>query len=493
MKNALDSKLEKVYFEYNRWKKIISKAIKKERYEEALKAISILAELLYMCNYKYTDSFLENAISLVADKVYRGEKSSSCNKRVVLFYDFFGYDTRDLAIIYLRALINQGYNVVYLTKKEAEGKQPQIDKLLMNSLARKVYIESKRYLDIISEINNVVINYKPEHAFLYTLPYDVSGIAAFMQMKNIVRYQINLTDHAFWLGVHAFDYCIEFRNYGSSISHFYRHIPKHKIILLPYYPYISSDIFMGFPFNSLGKKIIFSGGDIYKTIDKKLTFYKMIYKILKNNVDTIFLYAGRDSNIIIEKMTKLFPNRFYFVSERNDLFQVMKNITIYLSTYPMIGGLMTQYAVMAGKLPLSLRKGKENEGILIDQEKRNIDYNTAKELVNDANKLLSDSKYLNMREKMLEGSVISKECFDKQILLLLTEHKTEFRVECNLFDTSDFIRDFIFRFDLNRFCNRMTNKSNICFFLDMKDLYIKKSIHYLIKHFKNDIVSIFMT
>lgn len=70
------------------------------------------------------------------------------------------------------------------------------------------------------------------------------------------RYQINLTDHAFWLGAHAFDYVLEFRDFGANVSRQYHHIAPHKILKQPYYPYIDRTLsFQGFPFENYGGRV----------------------------------------------------------------------------------------------------------------------------------------------------------------------------------------------------------------------------------------------
>jgi len=67
--------------------------------------------------------------------------------------------------------------------------------------------------------------------FLCTTPWDISAILAFMQMSGkMKRYQINLTDHAFWLGRQAFDFCLEFRDFGANVSRIHRNIPMRKIL-----------------------------------------------------------------------------------------------------------------------------------------------------------------------------------------------------------------------------------------------------------------------
>jgi hypothetical protein len=54
------------------------------------------------------------------------------------------------------------------------------------------------------------------------------------------------------------------------------------------------------------KKIIFSGGSLYKTLGGNNKYYSMIDSILKKYTNTIFLYAGTgDSTKINELMKKM--------------------------------------------------------------------------------------------------------------------------------------------------------------------------------------------
>lgn len=51
-------------------------------------------------------------------------------KNVILFYDGFGMDMRGLAIIYLKALAELGYKIIYVTNARAKGKQPMLFSVL---------------------------------------------------------------------------------------------------------------------------------------------------------------------------------------------------------------------------------------------------------------------------------------------------------------------------------------------------------------------------
>lgn len=77
--------------------------------------------------------------------------------------------------------------------------------------------------------------FKPHDFFFYSFPNDVVGVTSLNIFEGkVTRYQINLTDHAFWLGARCIDKCIEFRDYGANVSVKYRGISKNIIVKLPF-------------------------------------------------------------------------------------------------------------------------------------------------------------------------------------------------------------------------------------------------------------------
>lgn len=473
--------------EYEKIKTCISEAIKKEKYEKALAAISVYCSLLYYWNQRYTDLFLENSIQTIAEKTISECMSSYEPKQnTVLFYDWLGFDTRGLALIYLKAIAKCGKEIIYVTSISSKDKQPEIDNIVGTYKIKKIYLSASRYLKRLKELQRVIFDSRPSEAFLYTRPEDAVGIAAFMQMKNTIRYQINLTDHAFWLGVNAFDYCLEFRNYGACISYYEREIPEEKLILMPYYPIINPEAeFKGFPFNADGKKIIFSGGWIYKTIDKEGTYYQIVDRILKENGDTVFLYAGRrDKCSMMEDLLHKYLERAFFIEERDDLYQLMKHITLYLNTYPFPGGLMMQYAAIAGKIPITLWHDNENSGILIDQEKRQIEYQTAEDLITDVNELLRKPEYLRQREKLLRGSVINEVEFADEMANILNEKRTKYRIDLSPIDNTRMKEEYAERFDINDYYWSLARKQNLSLLFDYRKVFLRKTVMRVLKRRK---------
>ena len=417
-----------------RMRKKVTTLIEKKDYENALLLISCMAEILYKYNQSYTDFDLEDKLQLIQrDISLTGKKHhampSSC--KTIIFYDGFGLDLRGLAFIYLSALVKMNCRLVYIVRTKRRDKIPTITSLLKKHGAKIIYIPRLSLTDEYRYLVKVMEEYKPSAGFMYTTPNDVSGIMAFMAGKNkYIRYQINLTDHAFWLGCNAFDFSIEFRDYGASISHYYRNIPKEKIIKLPYYPYIDkSKDFEGYPFSvSENDLIIFSGGSLYKTFDGKGNlYYKIIDFCLHNYKQVKFWYAGSGDDSELVKLMRKYPNRVFRTDERNDLFQIMLNIDIYISTYPMNGGLMSQYSAIAGIVPLTLRSGEETGGIL-NSDIVSYEFDNLEDFKYELQHLLSDKAYRINQGKKLKESIMSKHVFDEVLKQIIRENYSPFEI-----------------------------------------------------------------
>ncbi len=431
--------------------RIAHNAIQNKDYEKALTAVAAGGNILYAHNQTYTDDTFEQQLLTIEASALKGvSKHFETDPKTVLFYDGFGLDTRGLALIFLKALTRIGYRVIYVTTEQAIDKQPNIRKAVEGYPVVWNYIDTKKsYLHWAAQICDAFVQYTPQHAFFYTSPNDVSAAVAFAHFSGTVtRYQIDLTDHAFWLGIHAFDYCVALRDVGAKIAFHYRNVPKEKIVMLPYYPTIDFNAeFQGFPFDATDRKVIFSGGALYKTLgDKNNTYYKIAGALLEKHPDVIFLYAGFGDDIQLKQLAQYFPERVYHIAERKDLYQVMKNSDIYLNTYPMFGGLMMHYAAAAGKLPLTLKHGHDADGLLFNQASIGIEYDTMEDLLDDADRLLTDPAYLKEREARLDGCVITERRFETNLQRLLCSGETEFSFSLDKIDTEDFRAEYDRRF-----------------------------------------------
>lgn len=419
------------------------------KYEEALDFFRISAKLQYCYNQQYCDDYIENQLQIISRKLKISFEHGTRSKSVLL-YDGFGYDLRGLAYIYLEALCKNGYDIIYITCEEDCKKQPNIMRLLKDGKHKIYHIKNKGNLKKIEGLINIFENEKFLYAFFYTTPWDVPAIITFNELSGkCLRYQINLTDHAFWLGKNTFDYCLEFRSYGASVSKYYRHIKESQLIHIPYYPVINSNIeFKDFPFVTQKKKIVFSGGSLAKTIDEKKTYYRLVEYIIKKHPEVIFLYAGEGPKKEMQYMISKYPGRIYLIQERDDLLEILKRARIYLNTYPISGGLMLQYAALAGCVPVTLRREWDDDacGILKNEKDLGEIFTDFDLICREIDMLIEDDKYLEHKRKKLNGQVI-------------TEQEFNLRLKTILENPSQIIMKNVLKVDTHRFLQ--TYKENI--------------------------------
>jgi glycosyltransferase involved in cell wall biosynthesis len=171
------------------------------------------------------------------------------------------------------------------------------------------------------------------------------------QIKCSERYFINLTDHAFWLGKNTGDFFLEFRNFGCNISFRYRHIPLDRLLVQPYYPLATKNLFEGFPIEKGNRVFAFSGSNYNKIYGKNFLFLKLIKEVLSQNGNLIFLLAGNGNKKPLTKFIRKnkLQDRLLLIGSRGDLSEVFRRIDIYVNTYPFMGGLMSQYAAISCK------------------------------------------------------------------------------------------------------------------------------------------------
>ena len=363
IKKEIDDAVEKNFKE-------IDKAIENGDLNKSIRLLELQAEFFYKSNICYCSDILEQKFNTILCKFEKKERLLDLNSKKVIFYDYFALENRGLALIYLKGLVKNGYEVVYISYACKIQCLSRIQEILKSKKHKMIFLSTQSdYRTLYCELYNVFITERPMHAFLYTYPSDVVGIGVFQNLPiDIKRYQINLTDHAYWLGVNAFDYCIEFRNYGIYISEKYRHISSSKILVQPYYPECnSSEDYGGIPFTvKTNQLIMFSGGSIYKTLDNENTFYDLVEKLLLKYDNLIFWYASETTCASLRHLINTYPNRVYHTKERKDIYQVLCHIDIYLNTYPISGGLMLQYAAIAGKVPFTLVHDDDAYGVLLD-------------------------------------------------------------------------------------------------------------------------------
>ncbi len=457
-------KLKKVSVVLEKLINVASRSIENGKFDMALQCINAYAAIQYEINQQYVSYKAEEMLLKISDTMKMSALDYYLtNDNCVLFYDGFGLDLRGWAVCYVRALVNAGYDLIYVTIDDGKGRIPHIEAELNKKNCRMVFIDThKSYTNWCNEIMQVFLKYHPAFAFFYTTPYDVSATVVFdCFVGKVQRFQIDLTDHAFWLGINAADLFLESRMVGASNSVYERGITADKIRMLDCCLYISQDeVSIPLPFDIQTEKYIFSGGFLYKTLgDERLLYYKIVRFILKNYPDIKFLYAGSGDETEMKKIISEFPNQAYLIAERADFFRLIENCIFYLNTYPMFGGLMMRYAAIANKIPVTLKHNSDHEGILLNQEKREIEFNSYEEITNEIDKLLSDEGYRKKKEQNMMGSVLTEEQFMNNLKNLIKFGKTDFEfTNIERIDTTDFRAEYISRLDVDGMLSRSIAK-----------------------------------
>lgn len=470
-------------------KEIANKSLKKNNLNKCLTAISVAGDYLYQYNQYYTDDELENYISLVSDILKKKNNFGNLknNTEKIIVYDGFGLDIRGTILIYLNALGLNNYPVVYITNKNVKNKIPTIISMCNKYNFIVEYIDMENYVSWTKQLALMFQKYEPKAAFFYTLPNDVSGIAAFHMFEGCVdRYLIDLTDHAFWLGKIAVDYVLGSRDMSAYLEFYQRKIPKSKLKKLDINLLVDEcENHNGLPFNPEDTKYIFSGGSLYKTLgDEEKIYYKIVDHILFKHKNINFLYAGHGDDSEMRKIEKKYPDRTFLIEERKDYYYLIKNSIFYLNTYPMFGGMMMRYAALAHKLPITLKHNSDSDGILIHQTECNIEYDKYEDLIKDVDLLIENEEYLKKREKLLDGAVVTEERLKNNIKSLIENHKTDEDHNFIEIDTSKFKKEYYERFDCKKQLYSIVNKKNISLLLDYPNLFIEVFFSKLIKKIK---------
>lgn len=398
------------------YERLVYKALRFVNYgniDKALTCIFSAADFQYHFNFRYSDDRLNNIIKQISFSLHK-EDNYVPNSEVVFFYDSFGLDNRGLTQQYLDALAHcRKYNVIYILEHYVSERGNDIIKFCQENDIMVKYLPESSWRDRDSFLYNLIRYYKPSAALFHLTPNTFIPFLSFYPFSGIKKYQLNLTDHAFWLGASDFfNYSYEFRPYGMSVSMQKRGFDPGQLILNSYYPWNSGEPFKGFPINTEDKVVLFSGGAPYKIEGDNGKFYEIVRTILTNNPKVLFLYAGGGdmTNLNSFILENKFEKRMFLLGDRSDINSVFENIDIYLNTYPFGGGLMVQYAAINSK-PILMYKCKDLEDIICTKKKGRISIDSLNVFYQEANKLIEDADYRKKKGCYYRGLIADQEDF----------------------------------------------------------------------------------
>ena len=419
---------------YKDFKKSAFKAFKQGNFEISLKQIEVCAKLAYNFNFFYVDIDLEKLLSDISIKITNNsyENFVPFKGRFALI-DTNGSDNHGLTQQYIRALIFAEVEFVYIY----EDTDLERIKIILEELRAypkaTIYTFDKEYAFVEKSIMilDFLSDYKPEKYIMHIMPWDVVAVVICNLLKDVCKYNINATDHAFWLGASCIDFSIEFRDYGCSVSLDKRGLRREQLLLMPYYPMLNKSKFEGFPNGIEDSKVkIFSGGAFYKIYGESGMYFKIVKRLLIENPNAVLLFAGGGNGAVFKKFIKdnNFQKRIYLLGNRKDINEVFDNCDIYLGTYPVGGGLMSQYASIKGKPILAYTDPKFAfnfiEGIVCHQHKFNFTYTDLELFFSHGNKLCSNVDFRISQGKEFGKCVITPEIFNEEIRSLFLNNKS---------------------------------------------------------------------
>ncbi|MGE4500915.1 MAG: hypothetical protein AB7C96_11260 [Hydrogenovibrio sp.] len=414
---------QKIADEANDFIEKIDYLIDHKKIEQAFQLIETVAHIYYHTALGYKFPSLDAKIDM-ALKVYKVNKEDinfDCpNDDYVLFVDYFGWDNKGLTIQYVNALLKSDKKLLYLhLNSSKEFLNTEIYSFLKKQNISILFVNKSlsltKKLDLIFSMLRV---YKLTHIFFHTAPWDILSVAIAAKYLDSKRYQINITDHAYWLGVDFFDYIINFRQVGVDISVLCRESSIVKQILIPMYASKPSAKLKELPVDVKGRFLIVSGGNTYKVSAENNPYFSVIKTVLNTIDNAIFLYiGGGDPSQINEFISKNnFQNKAFYLGERSDFFEIMQLADVYFATYPVGGGLMSLYAANAGIPFVSLCDNKEQEqkvyNVFFTKPQLNCVFVNEVDCVNEFKKLKQDKNYYYDRQKDFSRSGFNSNNFE---------------------------------------------------------------------------------
>jgi hypothetical protein len=400
-----------------------SEALKKRKFNDALDLFALAATIAYTYNFvpELSDVTIEEALQTIATANFEHFEVKGL-ENVVVLYDYFGLDNRGLTQQYLRALIQSKKRIIYiLAHSNPKFYESDIYHELENYPDKEIYlIAEESYLGKVQEVISVLQKERPSKALMHLAPWDVCAFMIFYLSKGIVRYQINLTDHAYWLGVNITDINLDFRSYGANLSATKRKIGKDKIKVHPYYPILNQHDFEGWPVPAEQKKVILAGGSMYKILGEDLAFLHLIRSVLVKDKNLLFFFAGSGNAKPVNEFIKEhgLSDQFFLIGNRKDLTALLDHVDYFFTTFPLTGGLMTQIAAACAKPVFSFSYPEYKFNNLDDLFYKNVDiitYPTIEAFVEGFFKVYEDKSFLKEYGSKLQSGLISTEEFGRSL------------------------------------------------------------------------------
>ena len=423
---------------YKGVKRLAQKYFAEGKTWQSLVYVKHCAVLAQQFNWIYADDELEDMLGGIGSRVVEEKVDSftSIPGRVVFYDDFC--TSFVLALQYLRALVAQNKEVLYITSKNVSQKtkfDTIVDEVSSYPGVTVKYLHEENAFDRIRSLYRLIVDFRPEKLLLHMKAFTYQLPAFYVLPSGIERYIINLADQTFWLGKKAIDYSLEFRPFGASISLQRRGLKPEQLLMVPFYPITDKNAFAGFPPSCTEDKIIvFSGGDMYKVSDCRRSYWRLVKELLKRHPEIVFLFATKvnpsgeaDVRHFIE--SNGLSDRFFFIGFRKDIYEVFRHCDIYMGTCPASGSLMSQLAAVNAKPILQYympgTPDDETEQAICFNDRFPISFSRTDDFFAEAERLVRDQAYRISQGERLFRAMIRPEQFDRVVADTLETNRTQ--------------------------------------------------------------------
>lgn len=403
---------------------------KKKRYDDCLRYLKVAAYSCYYFNIGFKDDDLEDILESVSKQIFKEKDLLNRKQSKCVFYDSFSIDNGGLVQQYLGALMSLDYEICYISEKNITQRNDSAIGLMLLEYGKANIVTVPPKLKPFEKaqfIYDKIIQNDAGRLFIHSSPDAVSACCAFYALpKSVTKYKINLTDHTFWIGTRFIDYSFEFRPYGCFISTTQRGITADRVFHVPFYPILNHKKFQGFPKESDGKTILFSGASYYKIFDDYETFFKLVQAILNACPDVVLLFAGSGDKKVLNGLLEKYKlkGRFIPIGQRSDITEVFEHCDIYLNTYPIGGGLMTQYAAQLGKPIVNYHTPNTTlvEEFVCQTKRMTISDNSVEAVVRRVKRLVENPSYRSEYGEEIRSGVVSPQKFNLFVSHCLSFH-----------------------------------------------------------------------
>lgn len=423
---------------YGALKKKAEKSLRKGNVDEAMHYLDVCSNIASQFNFDYADFEIESLYKQIAEKTIKQLAGfEPLSDHWVLYDDFC--TTYVLGLQWLEAMALSGKQILYVTTRNVneESRHKNIlDRVAEFDNVTVEIIPQGNTFERAQALYDVLVKFKASKLVMHKRPVmSVMDLVLPILPKGMVSYVINLSDQTFWLGAKYINYCLEFRQFGASVSLQRRGLKREQLLMVPFYPADDRNEFGGFPPECTeDKTIIFSGGDFYKTLDDKRVYWKLIKNMLEKYPQIVFLFATKnipegDSDIRRFIRDKHFEGKFIYINFRPDIYQVFAHCDIYMGTSPTSGSLMSQLAAINAKPILQYYEpgtpDDETEQAVCINEKFDISFQDEESFMLEADRLITDLEYRCSQGERLRKAMMQHEQFNKLVVDTLETNKTQ--------------------------------------------------------------------